>query len=259
MEILFKDKVVGITGAVGALGGSMAYRFAEAGAKVAVCYNRKGADETLTAIEKVGGTAKAYQLNVSDIEMAKVVCGQISADFGGIDVWINNAGVNVPSEKRFPIHEFDDDWWKRIIEVDLNGVYNCSKAVVPFMKGREGANIINISSVVGMVPFRKQCAFTAAKAGVINLSKAMALELAEEGIRVNVLSPGTIAMEGTAKLWSNNSAMEALLSHIPQHRQGGPDDIAWTAMFMASDKAGYMTGSVINVDGGWLCGYARDF
>ncbi|MDO4586757.1 MAG: SDR family NAD(P)-dependent oxidoreductase [Planctomycetia bacterium] len=259
MEIQFKDKVVGITGAVGAIGAAMSRRFAESGAKVAVCYNRSGADETVEAIRQAGGIANAYQLNVADMDKAKEVCQAIASDFGGIDVWINNAGVNVPSEKRFPIQEFDDDWWQRIIDVDLNGVYNCSKAVVPFMKGREGANIINISSVVGMVPFRKQIAFTAAKAGVINMSKAMALELAELGIRVNVLSPGTIAMEGTAKLWANNSAMEALLSHIPQHRQGTPDDIAWMAMFMASDKAAYMTGSVINVDGGWLCGYARDF
>lgn len=259
MEILFNDKVVGITGAVGALGASMAKRYAEAGAKIAVCYNRSGADETLAEIEKVGGVAKSYKMNVADFENVKESMEKIASDFGGIDVWINNAGVNVPSEKRFPVHEFDDEWWKRIIDVDLNGVYHCSKAVVPFMKGRENASILNISSVVGMVPFRKQCAFTAAKAGVINFSKAMALELAELGIRVNVLSPGTIAMEGTAKLWANNSAMEALLSHIPQRRQGAPDDIAYTAMFMTSDKAGYMTGAVINVDGGWLCGYARDF
>ena len=259
MEILFTGKTVAVTGAAGAIGSSMARRFAESGANVAVCYNRTPPEEVLEAIASAGGVAKGYQLDVSSSETAAKVCEKIAADFGGIDVWINNAGVNVPSEKRFPVHEFDDQWWERIINVDLNGVYYCSKAAVPFMKGRTGANILNISSVVGMVPFRKQCAFTAAKAGVINFSKAMALELAEEGIRVNVLSPGTIAMEGTAKLWSNNSAMEALLSHIPQHRQGGPDDIAYTAMFMASDKAGYMTGTVINVDGGWLCGYARDF
>lgn len=259
MEISFKDKVVGITGAVGAIGAELAFQFAQAGAKVAVCYHRTGADETLDRIDKAGGTAKAYCMNVSDREMVQDAIEKIVADFGGIDVWINNAGVNVPSEKRFPVQDFDDLWWKRIMDVDLNGVYLCSKAVIPFMKGRSGANIVNISSVVGMVPFRKQCAFTAAKAGVINLSKAMALELAEEGIRVNVLSPGTIAMEGTAKLWANNSAMEALLAHIPQHRQGSPCDIAHSVLFIASDKAGYITGSVLNVDGGWLCGYARDF
>ena len=259
MEISFKGKTVAVTGAAGAIGSALALRFAESGANVAVCYNRTAPEEVLAKIAETGGVAKGYRLDVSNPEDARAVCQQIADDFGGIDVWINNAGVNVPSEKRFPIHEFDDQWWDRIINVDLNGVYHCSKAAVPHMKGREGASILNISSVVGMVPFRKQCAFTAAKAGVINLSKAMALELAELGIRVNVLSPGTIAMEGTAKLWANNSAMEALLSHIPQHRQGGPDDIAYTAMFMSSDKAGYMTGAVLNVDGGWLCGYARDF
>jgi NAD(P)-dependent dehydrogenase (short-subunit alcohol dehydrogenase family) len=113
--------------------------------------------------------------------------------------------------------------------------------------------------VVGAVPFRRQCAFAAAKAGVINLSKAMALELAELNIRVNALLPGTVAMPGTKALWSSDDAMNALLSHIPQHRQGEPRDIANAALFLCSDLAGYVTGAALNVDGGWLCGYARDF
>ena len=109
-----------------------------------------------------------------------------------------------------------------------------------------------------MVPFRLQCAFTAAKAGVINLSKAMALELAPHNIRVNVLSPGTTAMDGTKALWSTDSVMGALISHIPMHRQGTTDEMSGTSVFLCSDLASYTTGTVINVDGGWICGYNRE-
>lgn len=99
--------------------------------------------------------------------------------------------------------------------------------VVPYLRGRKGSNIINISSVVGMVPFRNQVAFTAAKAGVINMTKAMALELADDDIRVNCIAPGTICMDKTAALWAKDDSMKRLLDHIPQHRQGDPDEIAY--------------------------------
>jgi NAD(P)-dependent dehydrogenase (short-subunit alcohol dehydrogenase family) len=123
-----------------------------------------------------------------------------------------------------------------------------------------GGSIINISSIVGVIPLRLQCAFTAAKAGVINLSKAMAIELAEHNIRVNVIAPGSVLSEDTRKLFYNDPAKaEALLAHIPQHRAGSPEDIAHMTVFLASDEAAYITGSLHIVDGGWTSGYARDF
>jgi glucose 1-dehydrogenase len=257
MEIQFSDKVVAITGAGGGIGSAMAVRFAESGAKVAVC-DIKGAEATVEKIHKAGGDARAYALDVTQRKNVADVCRRINDDFGGIDIWINNAGINVGPEKRSKVYEFDDAWWDAIIKVDLEGTYNCSKAVIPYLKTRKG-NIINISSTTGMVPLRKQCAFTSAKAGVIMFSKSMAIELADEGIRVNVISPGSVGLVNTNKLFADPAAMEGMLSHIPQHRQGTPDDIAYTAMFLASDKAGYITGTVINVDGGWICGYTRDF
>jgi NAD(P)-dependent dehydrogenase (short-subunit alcohol dehydrogenase family) len=185
---------------------------------------------------------------------------EISILFGGIDILINNAGVNVGPNERKPIHEFDDKMWDWIIGIDLDGVFHFSKAVIPQIISREGGVIINISSVVGQIPFRNQCAFTAAKAGVINLSKAMALELAPHNIRVNVIAPGSIMAEGTKKLFYDDPVKtDAILSHIPQHRVGSPDDIAYAALYLASTEAGYVTGSVLTVDGGWTCGYARDF
>jgi NAD(P)-dependent dehydrogenase (short-subunit alcohol dehydrogenase family) len=125
---------------------------------------------------------------------------------------------------------------------------------------KEGSSIINISSIVGMIPLRNQCAFTAAKAGVINFTKAVAMELAPKGIRANVICPGTIGIQITNKLWTSNSAMEGLLSHIPMGRQGLPEEIADVTAFLASSAASYITGAVLPVDGGWTCGgFARNF
>lgn len=260
MQVDLNGKTAVITGAAGALGSAMAVMLAKNGAKVAVCdmAGSKGED-TVSAIQQAGGTAHFFAFDVTDRQQAKTAMADIAKVFGGIDILVNNAGINVGPDKRFPIHQFDDDSWDKIIAVDLDGVYNCSKAAIPHMIKSGGGSVINISSVVGMVPFRKQCAFTAAKGGVINFSKAMAIELAEENIRVNVIAPGSIAMDLTAKLWSNDSAMEGLLAHIPQHKQGRPDDIANAVLFLSADEAGYITGTVLNVDGGWLCGYARDF
>ena len=181
-----------------------------------------------------------------------------SACGGRIDVLVNNAGINVGPDERKHVDEFSDKWWDAILKVDLDGTYNCSKAAVPYMG--EGGSIVNISSIVGMVPLRNQCAFTAAKAAVINFTKAMAMELAPRGIRANVICPGTIGIAITNRLWKNDSAMEGLLSHIPMGRQGAPHEIANAVAFLASDMASYITGAVLPVDGGWTCGgYARNF
>ena len=137
----------------------------------------------------------------------------------------------------------------------------CSKpAIQQMVKQGEGGNIINIGSIVGVTPLRLQCAFTAAKAGVFNLTKAMALELAPLNIRVNGIAPGSIMFEGTRKLfYADPVKAEAMMSHIPQNRPGEPKDIAGMACFLASDDSSYMTGTINVVDGGWICGYTRDF
>ena len=179
--------------------------------------------------------------------------------FGKIDILINNAGINVGPDERKTIENFSDKWFDGIVSVDLIGTYNCSKAAIPFMTDK-GANIINISSITGMVPLRDQCAFTAAKAGVINMTRAMALELAPKGIRVNSIAPGTIGIAVTNELWKDDERMKGLLAHIPQGRQGQPKFIADAAMFIASDFAEYITGAILPVDGGWTCGgFARNF
>ena len=145
-----------------------------------------------------------------------------------------------------------------IIDVDLNGTYHCTKKAVPYMS--EGSSIVNIASIVGMLGLRNQCAFNAAKAAVINFTRAIALELAPQGIRANVVCPGSIGIAVTNTLWQKDSAIQGLLSHIPMGRQGVPEEIANVTAFLASDLSSYMTGAVIPVDGGWTCGgFARDF
>ena len=259
MNIDFKDKIAVVTGASGGLGRAISMAFAENGAKVALC-DLKAADGLEREIIQNGGQGKAYVLDITKRESIPEIVEQICRDFGGpIYALTNNAGINVGPDERKTIENFSDKWWDAITAVDLAGVYNCSKAAISFM-GEEGGSITNISSIVGMVPLRNQCAFAAAKAGVINLTKAMAMELAEKKIRVNSVAPGTIGIEITNELWKNNDTMKALLAHIPMARQGRPEDVSNAVMFLSSELSSYITGTVLPVDGGWTCGgYARNF
>lgn len=261
IKINYSSKAVVITGAAGGIGSSMCRIFAENGASVAVCdINPAGCSAVADSITACGGIAVPFLLDVTDRKSLVSVSERIMEEFGSVDLLINNAGVNVGPDDRNPIGFFSDEKWDWIIGVDLDGVYNVSKAFLRHMQKGTGANIINISSVVGLVPFRRQCAFTAAKAGVVNLTKAMAIELAEDGIRVNCIAPGSILMEGTRALFYNDPIKaESMMKNIPQHRPGSPEDIAYAALFLGADCAGYVTGSVLTVDGGWTCGFARDF
>ena len=257
MVIEFKNKVVVITGAAGGIGSEMACHFANDGAKVAVC-DLRGTKAVADEIVSGGNIAKGYDFDITDRDAVEKAMAQIAGDLGNIDVLVNNAGINVGPDERKYVDEFSDKWWDAIIKVDLDGTYNCTKIALKYMS--EGANVINISSIVGMVPLRNQCAFAAAKAAVINFTRAIAMELAPKGIRVNAICPGSVGVAACNKLWTDNSAMAGLLSHIPMGRQGGPEEIATVTEFLASDAASYITGAVLPVDGGWTCGgYARNF
>jgi len=257
MNISFENNVVVITGAAGGLGAAMARLFAESGAKVAVC-DLRGAEKIAEEIAEKGGVAKGYNFDITDMEAVDIAMEQIHGELGTIKVLVNNAGINVGPDERKHVDNFSDKWWNAIIDVDLNGTYHCTKKAIPYMS--EGSSIINIASIVGMLGLRNQCAFNAAKAAVINFTRAIALELAPQGIRANVICPGSVGIAVTNTLWKENSAMQGLLSHIPMGRQGMPEEIANVTVFLASDLASYMTGTVIPVDGGWTCGgFARDF
>ncbi len=255
----FQDRVVFITGAGGAIGYAMAEAFAGFGAQVIIAeFNEATGAEAAQRLTEVGAGALFLRTDVSDPASVRAALDQVGQRYGRLDVLVNNAGINVSVQGRKPIHTFSDADWSRIVSVDLDGVYHCIKAAVPLMP--QGASIINIGSIVGLVPLRNQCAFAAAKAGVFNLTKAAALELAPLGIRVNAIAPGSILMEGTREaFYADPEKAQGLISHIPMGRPGEPRDIAGPTLFLASEWASYMTGSVLVADGGWTCGFARDF
>ncbi len=262
MKVDLKDKVVIVTGGGGAIGGAMCRQFGANGAKVIVAGRTlRTLQATVDAIRAAGGEASPVVADVSDKQSAAHLTEEAVRIYGRVDCLVNNAGINGGPDQRKPIHEYDDDLWQRIINVDLNGVYYCSKPAIKQMIAQgEGGSIINIGSIVGLTPLRLQCAFTAAKAGVFNLTKAMALELAPHNIRVNGIAPGSILFEGTKALfYADPAKAAAITSHIPQGHPGEPDDIAGMTCFLASEDAKYMTGSIVTIDGGWICGYTRDF
>lgn len=261
MTVDLKDRVALVTGAGGAIGSEIARVLAANGASVIINdINEQTGKAVADEIEGKGGTALFIKADVGDLGQTQDMAAQIKRRLGGLDILINNAGINVGPDERHPIHEFNDERWYDIIRTDLNGIYHCSKPLIKTIAAGGHGKIVNIGSIVGLVPLRLQSAFAAAKAGVIHLTKAMALELAPLGIHVNAIAPGSIMTEGTTALFYGDEAKaKALLDHIPLGRPGTPREIAHAALFLVSDESSYITGSVLVVDGGWTCGFARDF
>ena len=262
MKVDLSDKVAVVTGAYGGIGEAICKKYVNAGASVAlVGRNEEKGRAFEQQLKDMGADAIYIKGDVSSKESMEKMCGTATAHFGRIDILVNNAGVNVGPEDRKYIHEFNDDQWHRIINIDLNGVYYCSKPVIRQMISQgDGGKILNISSVVGQVPFRNQCAFTAAKAGVINLTKAMAIELADFNIQVNCICPGSTMIPALRELfYEDKVTAERMLSHIPMHRTADPEEMAGAATYLVSDEASYVTGDIMTIDGGWIAGYARDF
>ena len=188
---------------------------------------------------------------------------RIVGEQGRLDILINNAGVNT-MRHRVPIDQFPRDEWERIVQIDLTGLYVVSRVVSGMMRTQKWGRIVNIASVVGLVPLRLQCAFAAAKAGVINLTKAMALELGADGITVNAVAPGSILTEGTKKLFYGDDGLfrqsvQQLLAHVPLGRPGTVAEVAHSVLFLVAPESSYVNGAVLTVDGGWTAGYAREF
>jgi 3-oxoacyl-[acyl-carrier protein] reductase len=259
MKVDLENRVAVVTGAAGAIGRSIALQLAENGATVAV-NDLHEPNAVCAEIRGRGGKARGYAADVSDVSSVNAMMATVQSDLGPIDIMVNNAGVNV-GKNRVPLHEFSDEDWHRIIRVDLDGVFFCSRAVSPGMIARRKGVIINITSVFGLVPARLQCAFTAAKAGVANLTRSHALEMGQYGIRVNGIAPGSILTEGTRAMFYSpeNKQRDSMLSHIPLGAPGETEDIAAAVLFLASDDAKYVTGHILVVDGGWTAGYHRDW
>jgi NAD(P)-dependent dehydrogenase (short-subunit alcohol dehydrogenase family) len=261
LKVELNNKTALVTGAGRGIGRSIADGLARNGATVIYT----DIDEPAAA-ESAGrfDNAHAMRMDVTAEPEVREVIHQTVANFGRLDILVNNAGVNT-LDHRVTIDEFPREEWDRIIEVDLNGLYEVSRAGARVMKEQGAGRIINISSIAGLVALRLQSAFVAAKAAVVNLTKAMALELADHGILVNAIAPGSTLTDGTKDLFYGEDgrfkeAAQRLLEHIPLGRPAEVEEIAQAALFLADPDNSYMTGQVLVVDGGWTAGgYVRDF
>jgi len=191
------------------------------------------------------------------------VIRRVAGEFGRLDIVVNNAGINT-LKHRVTIDEYPREDWDPILAVDLTGVYEVSRAAAQVMRKQGSGRIINIASIVGLVPLRLQCAYVAAKAGVVNLTKAMAMELGPYGILVNGVAPGSTLTEGTRQLFYGpegkfKDSVQQMLAHVPLGRPGTTDEIAVAVLFLADPENTYTHGHILTVDGGWTAGYAREF
>ena len=237
---------------------SIAEAFCAAGAVVTIAdINEESVNAAAKELCEQGGTVYAVTCDVSNEEQVAAMVRTAAEKMGGLDVMVANAGVST----RAPAEEMTLDQWNRVIDIDLKGVFLCDREAGRYMLANGGGSIINMSSIIGIVGNTTgNSNYAAAKGGVSSLTKVMAVEWAQRGIRVNAIAPGSIMFEGTRKLFYADAVKaEAMMSHIPMHRPGNPEDIAGMACFLASEDSAYMTGTVNVVDGGWICGYTRDF
>ncbi len=259
MKVDLDGKVALVTGAARNIGKAIADALAANGARVA--YADIDLETASQAAAAAGSTA--LRMDVSDPAQVEQGIARVLADAGRLDILVNNAGINTFLH-RVTIDQFPFEEWERILKVDLDGLFLVSRAASQAMVRQKSGRIINIASVLGLVPARLQCAYVAAKAGVVNLTRAMALELGPRGILVNCVAPGSVLTEGTKQLFyapggQFSDRVKAMLAHIPLGRPGTPEEIAQAVLFLAAPESSYVNGAIIPVDGGWLAGYIREF
>lgn len=243
---MLEGKIAVVTGASRGIGKAIALELAAQGAKIIVNYNGSGerAREVKREIEKKGGKAEIFQCNVADFNQCLEFIGEVIKSFGRIDILVNNAGITRDGLlMKMPEKDFDD-----VVAINLKGTFNTIRAVSRQMIKQRSGRIINMSSVVGICGNAGQVNYAASKAGIIGVTKSAAKEVASRGITVNAVAPGFVDTEMTAVL--SDKVKEESIRQIPLGRFGKPEDIAKTVAFLASEEAGYITGQVIQVDGG---------
>ena len=235
-----------VTGASKGIGRGIALRLAEMGVNVAVNYNTsaEAASQVEAEVREAGVESLTVRADVSDLQQVKAMVDRVQKEWGHVDILVNNAGIIDDGL----LVRMSDDSWERVIDTNLNGTFYCTRAALRTMLRRRWGRIINIGSVVGLRGNPGQANYTASKAGIIGFSKALAKEVATRNITVNTVAPGYLETETTAVLTDEQKAY--WLSVIPQGHFGEVDDIAHLVAFLASDKAKYITGQAISVDGG---------
>ena len=256
LQVDLSGKAALVTGGANGIGRAIAGRLVANGAAVTIAdIDGEGAVRAAGEL----GRAMAVTMDIRDeAAIGRGVAATLEA-FGRLDILVNNAGVN-SFKKRVDIDEFDTDEWHRVVGIDLDGLFLVTKAGAEPMIRQGGGRIINVASVVGLTAMRLQSAFVAAKAGVIHLTRSMALELGPKGILVNAIGPGSVMTEGTRQLFYGaegkfREQTAAFMKHIPLGRPATVDEIAEGVLFLAAPENSYMTGHLLMVDGGWTSGF----
>ncbi|MFH1633255.1 MAG: beta-ketoacyl-ACP reductase [Chloroflexota bacterium] len=250
-----KDKVVLVTGGAAGIGKATALRFAEEGAKVVICDVNEEAGQA--TVKELGDDAAFYIVNVANRDDVQKWVDDVVAKYDRIDVIVNNAGILrdgqlIKFKNGELLGQMSEENFDQVISVNLKGVFNCTQAVAPIMAGQGGGVILNATSVVGLDGNFGQTNYVAAKSGVIGMTKVWSRELGKFGIRVNAIAPGFTATEMVTAM--PEKVLDGMKSRTPLRRLGEPRDIANAYLFLASDEASFITGTVLRVDGGIVVG-----
>lgn len=246
-----EKKVALVTGGSRGIGKAIVWELVGQGCQIGVNYldfdqNREQAEQLVSAIQEAGGQALAVSANVADAKEVEAMVQEVVKHFGRIDILVNNAGIT----KDNLLMRMKEEDWDAVININLKGTFNCCKSVVKLMMKQKYGKIVNVASVVGLMGNAGQGNYAASKAGIIGFTKSLARELASRNINVNAIAPGFIATAMTDQLPEN--AKEALIKQIPLQRLGRAEDVANLVGFLVSDKAAYITGQCIAVDGGMM-------
>lgn len=262
MEVDLKDKIAVITGSSRGIGKATAKLMVECGGTVVISDILE--EQGRATAEELGPQAIFVPCDISDNDQVVALVASAVERYGKLDIMVNNAGTNAGGDDRVTSDKFSVATWRRLVDIDLNGAfYGCRAAANQMVKQGFGS-IVNVASVAGVVALRLQVPFVAAKAAVIRMTEVMATELGPLGIRVNCISPGSTMVEVNRAALVNpdgtyGELASKIASFIPQGRCGEPEEMANAIVFMASDAGSYINGHNIVVDGGWTCGFTRDF
>jgi len=245
--MLLKDKVAVITGGASGIGKEVALAFAKEGADVCICdINEEALGGATKEIESLGRKAIGLKVDVTDYPQAEEMIQKVLDKFSKIDILINNAGITRDNL----LVRMKEDEWDAVINVNLKGTFNCTKAVSKAMIKQRSGRIVNIASIIGLMGNAGQANYAASKGGIISFTKSVAKELASRNINVNAIAPGFIKSDMTAKL--SQERQEWMLKLIPMNRFGEASDVARVALFLVSELSNYITGHVVQVDGGMV-------